>query len=468
MSTVTPAVLHRIVKAYDIRGRVDDELTEPVAYALGRAAAQVLDDPHTPLAVGHDMRTSSPVLAEAFMNGVQDAGRDVISLGLTSTDMVWFASGVLQVAGAMITASHNPPSDNGIKLCQPGAKPVSITTGLATIRDLALTPTLPLAASQVRGTRQQQVVYDRFVAHVATVSGWREPLDIPVVVDAGNGMGGLVWPLVSDAFSIPTDALFFALDGNFPHHPANPLDVANLAWLSGRVIATKAAIGFAFDGDADRVFAVDENGEPVSASAMGAVLAQWLLRTTPNATVLANAITSRSVERAVTAAGGTLERTRVGHSFIKQDMARTGAIYACEHSGHHYFRANFGADSGVIAAVMFLQALAQSGVTVSELVAPFRTDSALGEQSFTVADPQHAVAVVAAFFEQHGELSYLDGVTVSLPQGWLNLRPSNTEAVVRLNIEANDADTVARWREQTLRALTEAHCLHSPNGGHHA
>jgi len=465
---LTREVLHRIVKAYDIRGRVADELTVEVLYALGRAAAHELGEPHTPFAVGYDMRESSPALAQAFRDGVQDAGRDVIDLGLVSTDMVWFASGALNVSGAMITASHNPPSDNGVKLCRPGAKPVSITTGLAAIRDRALLPMLPVTAGAARGLVTAQTIYDRFVQHVKVVSGWQEKLDIAVVVDAGNGMGGLVWPLVRDAFSIRTDELFFALDGRFPNHPADPLNTANLAWLSQRVVSTNAAVGFAFDGDADRVFAVDEQGEPVSASAMGAVLAQWLLRSAAGATVLANAITSRSVSRAVSDAGGILERTRVGHSFIKQDMARTGAVYACEHSGHHYFRGHYGADSGVIAAVMFLIALADSGKTVSELVAPFRTDVSLGEQSFTVSDPNEAVAVVTAFWASRGTLTTLDGVTVSLPNGWLNLRPSNTEPVVRLNIEADDEQTVARWRNETLRALTDANCLHSNHGGHHA
>lgn len=471
MSTVTPEVLHRIVKAYDIRGRVADELTPPVMYALGSATARVLEDQHAPIAVGYDMRESSPELAAAFCDGVRDTGRDVIDLGLVSTDMVWFASGALMVAGAMITASHNPPSDNGVKLCRAGAKPVSITTGLAQIRDLALTPTLPAAgaatASQ-RGVMTSQNIYDRFVAHVRHASGFDKPITATVVVDAGNGMGGLVWPLVSEAFEIPTDPLFFALDGQFPNHPANPLEEANLQWLRDRVVDTQAAVGFAFDGDADRVFAVDEHGEPVSASVMGAVLAQWMLRLSPGATVLANAITARCVEQAVVDAGGQIQRTRVGHSFIKADMANTGAIYAVEHSGHHYFREHYGADSGVIAAVMFLVALADSGLPVSELVAPFRSGVTLGEQNFTVSDPVAAIEAVTVFWQSQAEITTLDGVTVSFPNGWLNVRPSNTEPVVRLNIEADDAQTVAHWRTETLRALTDAHCLHLSDGGHHA
>lgn len=472
MSTVNPEVLHRIVKAYDIRGRVADELTPAVMRALGSATAQVLEDRHAPIAVGYDMRDSSPQLAQAFSDGVRDAGRDVIDLGLVSTDMVWFASGALMVAGAMITASHNPPSDNGVKLCRPGAKPISIATGLAEIRDLALAPQLPgsgnAALAVPRGVLTAQNIYDRFVTHVRQVSGIAKPVTLSVVVDAGNGMAGLVWPLVSEAFAIPTDPLFFALDGQFPNHPANPLEAANLRWLQQRVINTSAAVGFAFDGDADRVFAVDELGETVSASVMGAVLAQWMLELSPGATVLANAITARCVEQAVVDAGGQLERTRVGHSFIKADMAATGAVYAVEHSGHHYFRDHYGADSGVIAAVMFLVILADSGLTVSELVAPFRTAVSLGEQSFTVRDPSEAVATVTAFWQPHGLITTLDGVTVSLRNGWLNLRPSNTEPVVRLNIEADDAKTVDLWRRETLRALTDAGCLHLTNGGTHA
>jgi len=471
MSTVTSAVLHRIVKAYDIRGRVADELTPSVMRALGSATARVLEDRHAPIAVGYDMRESSPALAEAFRDGVRDTGRDVIDLGLVSTDMVWFASGALMVAGAMVTASHNPPSDNGVKLCRPGAKPVAITTGLAEIRDLALTPTLPaagLALAPQRGAITTQDIYDRFVAHVRHVSGLVDPVTVSVAVDAGNGMGGLVWPLVSEAFGIPTEPLFFALNGQFPNHPANPLEEANLRWLRDHVVSTKAAVGFAFDGDADRVFAVDERGEPVSASVMGAVLAQWMLRLSPGATVLANAITSRCVEQVVAEMGGQIERTRVGHSFIKADMAKTGAIYAVEHSGHHYFRDNYGADSGVIAAVMFLVALSDSGLPVSELVAPFRTGVTLGEQNFTVSDPVQAIEAVTLFWQPHAAITTLDGVTASFPNGWLNLRPSNTEPVVRLNIEADDAKTVAHWRQETLRALTDANCLHFDDGGHHA
>lgn len=467
MSALDPAVLHRIVKAYDIRGRVADELTVPVMYALGRAAAHVLEPGHTPIAVGHDMRASSPALADAFSQGVQDAGRDVIDLGLVSTDMVWFASGALLVPGAMITASHNPPSDNGVKLCGVRAKPVSITTGLAELRDLALQPQLPVNLP-TPGVRRHESIHSRFAQHVASVTGYDRHVDIPVVVDAGNGMGGLVWPLVADALNIPTDPLFFALDGTFPNHPANPLEQANLAWLSARVRETNAALGFAFDGDADRVFAVDEHGEPVSASAMGAVLATWFLAKHPGATVLANAITSRCVAEAVSAHGGTLERTRVGHSFIKQDMARTGAVYACEHSGHHYFQANFGADSGVIAAVLFLQALYESGKSASELLAPHRRDVSLGEQSYTVSDPTVALDAVTEAFSSVADITTLDGVTATFANGWLNVRASNTEPVVRLNVEGDDATTVSMWRQQTLDAMMDAGCLHLPHGGHHA
>lgn len=467
MAVVDATMVHQIVKAYDIRGRVADQLTPDVMYALGFAAAQVLDDPSGPIALGYDMRESSPALADAFAEGCQDAGRDVLDLGLVSTDMVWFASGAHNIAGAMITASHNPPSDNGVKLCGPNARPVSITSGLATIRDIALQPLTPVRAA-ARGTRSTTSVHAAFAAHVHAVVGWESPVSLTVVVDAGNGMGGLVWPLMRDAFAISTDELYFTLDGTFPNHPANPLEEANLAALRARVVETGADVGFAFDGDADRVFAVDEQGAPVSASAMGAVLARWLLRQHPGAPVLANAITSRCVERAVDAAGGELIRTRVGHSFIKDVMAKTGAVYACEHSGHHYFRENFGADSGAIAAVMFLRAVADGGVPVSELVAPYRVDASLGEQSFAVTDATVAMDAVVRQFAARGTATELDGVTVTFADGWLNLRPSNTEPVVRLNIEAHDAATVAAWRTEVLDAMTRAGCLPVSEGGNHA
>jgi phosphomannomutase len=459
---VDAAALGRIVKAYDVRGLVGTELTTAVAHALGAAAAVELAEPGGRFVVGRDMRPSSPALVAAFTEGLLAAGVDVVDVGLISTDGLTFASGELDAPGAMFTASHNPAAYNGIKLCRAGAVPVAIDSGLARLRDLAIavlegasagsTPS-GTPAAPVRGRRTELELLPRFAAHVRTFLDPATPLGgMRVVVDAGNGMGGLVWPAVVEGLGIETVPLYFELDGTFPNHPADPLDPANLRDLSARVVAERAVLGLAFDGDADRVFAVDAQGRPVDSSLVGALVATRVLGQEPGATVLHNLICSRSVPEAIRAAGGVPVRTRVGHSFIKAEMARTGAVLGVEHSGHFYFRDNHRADSGVIAALMLLEAVAGAGGSLADAVAAHDTRVRSGERNLTVVDPAAAVTQAQrAFADRPHDL--LDGLTVDLGEAWFNLRPSNTEPLLRLNVEAGTAADMESVVLDVLAAL---------------
>jgi phosphomannomutase len=451
--------LHRIVKAYDVRGLVDSELTPDVARALGTAAAVELAAPGGRFIVGRDMRPSSPDLVAAFTDGLLDAGVHVVDVGLISTDGITYASGALDAPGAMFTASHNPAPYNGIKLCRAGAVPVAIDSGLARLRDVAIevlassAAAVPGGLAEVRGERSELELLPRFAAHVrsfltdgVTLAGMR------IVVDAGNGMGGLVWPAVTEGLALETVPLYFELDGTFPNHPADPLDPANLRDLSARVVAEGAVLGLAFDGDADRVFAVDAAGRPVDSSLVGALVASRVLGREPGGTVLHNLICSRSVPEAIRAAGGEPVRTRVGHSYIKAEMARTGAVLGVEHSGHFYFRDNHRADSGVIAALMLLEAVAEAGGSLAEAVAPHDTRVRSGERNLRVSDTGAALALVHEAFRDRAP-DDLDGLTVDLGDAWFNVRPSNTEPLLRLNVEAEDAEGMERTVAELMALL---------------
>ncbi|MFA9430086.1 phosphomannomutase/phosphoglucomutase [Egicoccus sp. AB-alg2] len=449
---VSPDVLDAVVKAYDVRGLVGDQLDEAFAHAFGAATAQVLLPDGGRLVVGHDMRPSSPVLAGAFAEGALARGVDVVDIGLASTDQLYFASGVLDAAGAMFTASHNPAAYNGIKLCRPGAVPVAIDTGLGDIRDLA--PQIDRLPPAAPGLRTEQDLTDRFAAHVRSFVDPDALRPVPVAVDAGNGMAGHVWPAVVEGLPIETTPLFFELDGSFPNHPANPLEPENLRDLQAAVRAGGHALGLAFDGDADRVFAVDEQGRPVSSSLIGAVVADRLLARHPGASVLYNLICSHTVPETIEAAGGVAVRTRVGHSFIKRRMAETDAVYAVEHSGHYYFRDNYRADSGMIAALVLLEAVAAADAPLSEVVAPYDRYAGSGELNYEVADQRAAMDRVAAAFADRGRADTEDGLTVVTTDGWFNLRPSNTEPLLRLNVEADDEATMARLRDEVADLVT--------------
>ncbi len=442
------ADLSGIVKAYDIRGVVGDGIDGPTVRAIGAALARLLrgEGTHSGVAVGYDMRPSSPGLAASFAEGVTDQGLDVVDIGLASTDQLYFASGHLGLAGAMFTASHNPARYNGIKLCRAGATPIGQDTGLSAIR-AAVEAGVP--AGPGGGVVTRRDVLTGYADHLRGLVDLTGTRPLRVVVDAGNGMAGHTVPAV---LGPPLDVvpLYFELDGTFPNHEANPLEPANLVDLQKAVVAEGADLGLAFDGDADRCFVVDERGEAVSPSAITALVAVRALATDPGATIIHNLITSRVVPELVVEHGGTPVRTRVGHSFIKQTMADTGAVFGGEHSAHYYFRDFWKADSGMLAALHVLAALGEGDGTLSQLMAAYERYAASGEVNSTVTDVPGRIAAVRAAYAD-AEQDELDGLTVALPDGsWFNLRPSNTEPLLRLNVEAADAAAVATLRDQVL------------------
>ncbi len=456
VTTLDPANVRAVFKAYDVRGVVPDQVDEDLARATGSAFVQVVGA--TTVVVGHDMRPSSPGMAGAFADGVSAAGADVVMIGLASTDQLYFASGHLGHPGAMFTASHNPAQYNGIKLCRSLARPVGLDTGLAEIRDLLLGGTGPLPPAAAVGDISEHDVLEAYAAHLvglAPVSGRR----LKVVVDAGNGMAGHTAPAVfarlGDAAELVP--MYFELDGTFPHHEANPIDPANLVDLQRRVLAERADLGLAFDGDADRCFVVDERGRAVSPSTLTALIAARELAKEPGATVIHNLITSRAVPEIVTELGGTPVRTRVGHSFIKATMAETGAIFGGEHSGHFYFRDFWRADSGMLAALHAMAALAGTDRPLSELLAQFERYVVSGEINSEVADPAAVTAdLEAAYAATDGvSIDHLDGLTVSHPDWSFNVRPSNTEPLLRLNAEGRDEHTMAEVRDRVLGRIRD-------------
>ena len=441
--------LSTIVKAYDIRGVVPDQLDESIARAIGAAFVRVLGADR--IVTAHDMRPSSPGLAAAFAEGATSQGADVVEAGLASTDLLYFAAGSLDIPGAMFTASHNPAKYNGIKLCRAGAAPVGQETGLTEIKALAEqgVPAYDGAPGKV-SQRDLLSEYAAYLHGLVDLSGIRR---LKVAVDAGNGMGGYTVPAVFAGLPIDVVPLYFELDGNFPNHEANPIEPANLVDLQAKVREVGADAGLAFDGDADRCFVVDERGEAVSPSAVTALVATRELAREAGATIIHNLITSHAVPEIVRESGGTPMRTRVGHSFIKAEMARTGAIFGGEHSGHFYFRDFWRADSGMLAAMHVLAALGGQDKPLSELVTQFTRYVASGEINSTVDDQAgRQAAVRAAFADRDGvEIDELDGLTVQLGDGsWFNLRPSNTEPLLRLNVEGTDEQQMSRLRDEVL------------------
>ena len=438
------AAVQRVIKAYDVRGLVGEELDDAFVREVGASFARLMRDGEnsTQVVLGYDMRASSPVLAAAFAEGVMDQGLDVVRIGLASTDQLYFASGLLNCPGAMFTASHNPAAYNGIKLCRAGAKPVGKDTGLTTISDEVIEG-VP-GYDGTRGTlsdRDVLVDYGQFLRSLVDVGSLR-PLN--VAVDAGNGMAGHTTPAVLGPIpSMTVFPLYFELDGTFPNHEANPLEPANLVDLQEFVVQTGADIGLAFDGDADRVFLVDEQGRPVTGSLTTALVASTVLGHQPGATVIHNLICSRAVPEVITEHGGRAVRSRVGHSYIKELMATEGAAFAGEHSGHYYFADNYRADSGLIAALLVLEALSTSGGTLSDLLTPFDRYAASGEVNFSVDDPAAVVERVSLAYAATGSQDTLDGLTVDMGAWWFNLRPSNTEPLLRLNLEAATATDCA-------------------------
>ncbi|MGW3480023.1 phosphomannomutase/phosphoglucomutase [Streptomyces althioticus] len=452
------ADLSQIVKAYDVRGVVPDQWDEALAELFGAAFVRVTSA--TAVVTGHDMRPSSPGLSAAFARGAAGQGADVTEIGLCSTDQLYYASGALDLPGAMFTASHNPARYNGIKLCRAGAAPVGQDTGLADIRALAeeWSDTGAPRPAAATGTVTRRDTLDDYAAHLRSLVDLTGIRPLKVVVDAGNGMGGHTVPTVLAGLPLTVVPMYFELDGTFPNHEANPLDPANLVDLQKRVREEGADLGLAFDGDADRCFVVDERGEPVSPSAVTAlVAARELARNGGTGTVIHNLITSWSVPEVVRENGGTPERTRVGHSFIKAEMARTGAIFGGEHSAHYYFRDFWNADTGMLAALHVLAALGEQQGTLSALVDQYDRYAGSGEINSTVDDQAARLAAIRAAYEgcEGVTLDDLDGLTVSAADWWFNVRPSNTEPLLRLNAEARDEATMIRVRDEALALIRQ-------------
>ena len=428
---MTDRDLSRIFKAYDVRGVVPDDWDAGLAREIGAAFARITDG--RAILIGRDCRLSSPELAAALAEGVVSQGSDVVDLGLASTDLLYFASGALDLPGVMLTASHNPKQYNGLKFCQPGARPVGEDTGLRDVRAIVEAGVEP--GDGPRGRIEQRDLLDAYVEHVLGFADVGSMRPLTVVADTANGMGGLVVPAVMQRLPVTMHYLFPELDGTFPNHPADPLNPENQRDLKAAVLQHGADIGLAFDGDADRVFLIDEHAEDVSGSLLTAVVATSMLRAEPGAKIVHNLICSWIVPETVRAHGGEPVRTRVGHSFIKQVMADTGAVFGGEHSGHYYFRDNYRADSGLIAAVVVLGELSASGGSLSTLLAPYRRYEDSGEINSVVSDQAAKIEELSRLLAD-GRQDRLDGLTVEYDDWWCNVRPSNTEPLLRLNVEA--------------------------------
>lgn len=453
MST-DPAVLDRIVKAYDVRGTTPDEMNDDVAHALGVAFADFVGA--RTIVVARDMRVTGESLAAAFADGAMSRGTDIIDLGLASTDLVYFAAGVLDAPGAMFTASHNPAEYNGIKFCLSGARPVGIDTGLARIRDAAKEVLVGRGPAPVasRGSLSQRDMLDEFADHVVSFIDTSALRPMRIVADTANGMGGLIVPVVFERLPMmDLEVMYPELDGTFPNHPADPIQPANQRDLQARVVSGGFDLGLAFDGDADRVFVVDEKGRGLSGSSTTAILAAGVLRANPGATVLYNLICSRSVPEVIGENGGVAVRTKVGHSNIKQVMAETGAVFGGEHSAHYYFLDNFRADSGIIATMFMLQELSRAGLPLSEFRRPFERYEASGEINTSVSDAQAVMQAVSKVYEGRPQ-DWIDGLTVDCGDWWFNLRPSNTEPLLRLNLEAATRDECDDHVAEVLSLVT--------------
>ncbi len=434
------ADIDAVFKAYDIRGTTPDQLDPDLVHRIGTAFAVFVRSqpyPHDRVLVARDMRESGVELVEAFCEGVAGQGLDVTTLGLASTDMLYFASGSLDAPGAMFTASHNPAQYNGIKMTLAGARPIGADTGLEEIKEIARAGG-PEPVPQP-GTIHAEEILAAFADHVRSFIDITTVGPLKVVADTANGMGGLVVPAVFEPLPIDLEVMYGELDGNFPNHPADPLNTENLRDLQARVLETGADLGLAFDGDADRVFLVDDQGEPVSGSVTTAIVATGVLAKEPGATILHNLICSKTVPEVVREQGGTPVRTKVGHSYIKAVMAETGAAFGGEHSAHYYFRKNWRADSGCIAALMVIEQLTLTGQKLSELRRPFERYAASGEINTEVDDPGAVIERVAAVYADLDQ-DRLDGLTVDAGDWWFNLRPSNTEPLLRLNLEAATRD----------------------------
>lgn len=448
MSTSQVKIDPAIFSAYDIRGIYSETLTDDIAYRIGRAAALYLQV--SEIAVGRDMRLSSPQLAAALIRGITDQGMNAVDLGMTTTDELYFAVGKFNFpAGVMITASHNPGKYNGMKFCRAQAFPISLETGLSDIRDLAIHGEFPEPAQKGQVTRRD--VTDAYVEHALSFIDVSKVRPLKVVIDAGNGMAGMIMPRVFKRLPCTLVKLYFELDGNFPNHPASPIEPENMRDLQNKVREVGADLGAAFDGDADRMFPVDEHGDVIDGSMVTALMAQSLLRKHPGSTILYNLIVSKSVPALVQSMGGTAARTRVGHSYIKAEMRRLNAIFGGEHSGHFYFRDNWYADSGLIAFLIILELVSVEGKPLSELVKPLDKGARSGEINTRVSDVQGKLRGLEEHFGKGAKsIDHMDGITVDHGDWWFNVRPSNTEPLLRLNVEADNRALMEQKRDEVL------------------
>ena len=443
--------LDAVVKAYDVRGTVPDQLDESLARAFGVAFAQYTKA--TSVVVAHDMRPSGPGLVAAFEDGVTACGATVVNLGLASTDLLYYASGNMDVPGAMFTASHNPAQYNGIKMCKAGAKSIGIDSGLAEVRELARVALGTNIVGDPSKVSKRNLLAE-FADHVLSFVDVASLRPLKVVADTANGMGGLVVPAVFERLNmIELEVMYGELDGTFPNHPADPIQPANQRDLQARVLAGGFDVGLAFDGDADRVFLVDELGRTMSGSTTTAILAKVFLRRKPGSTILYNLISSRSVREVIAENGGTGVRTQNGHSYMKGIMADTGAVFAGEHSGHYYFADNYRADSGLIAALVVLEEMSRTGLPLSKLREPVERYANSGEINTQVKDINAVIAQVAAKYSQYPQ-DRLDGLTVDCGDWWFNVRASNTEPLLRLNLEATTRDQCETQVAELLQLIT--------------
>jgi phosphomannomutase len=444
-----------IFKAYDIRGLVDKELTPDFAFATGVAVARFLELEREPgtVVIGEDMRPSSPTLATAFAAGVTSQGLDVIRIGLASTDMLYFASGKLNLPGAMFTASHNPAAYNGIKLCFSGARPIGKESGLVTIEKFVKEGT-PMAMRNL-GVEKSQEMLEEYVDHLLSLVDVSSIRPLKIVIDAGNGMGGYTAPAVFKRLNAEVIEMYFELDGTFPNHEANPIEPSNLKDLQKAVKKHKADIGLAFDGDADRCFLVDEKGELVNPSSLTGLIASRELKRYPSSNVIYNLISSRAVKEVIEENGGTAVRSRVGHSYIKKLMAETNAVFGGEHSGHFYFRDFWKADSGMLAALHAIAALGETDTPLSKLLSSFNRYYSSGEINSTVSDARAAMNQIEKIYGKKDgvEVDHLDGLTINGDTWWFNLRASNTEPLLRLNVEASTEARMKKVRDDVLNTI---------------
>jgi phosphomannomutase len=448
-------MLEKIIKAYDIRGLVKDEVTPDFSFSLGVAFAKFLEQEREPatIVVGEDMRPSSPPLADAFTDGATSQGMDVVRLGLTSTDMLYFASGKLNLPGVMFTASHNPAKYNGMKLCKSGARPIGQESGLAKIREL-IQEGVPISNRPVGSVRKQDLLKEYVDYLLASFpKNTFKKRKLKVVIDAGNGMAGFTAPAVMARLNVELIPMYFELDGNFPNHEANPIDSANLKDLQKRVKKERADIGLAFDGDADRCFLIDQAGELVNPSALTALIAVRELKVKPGATIIYNLISSKAVAEVIAEHGGIGVRSRVGHSYIKNLMAESGAVFGGEHSGHFYFKNFWRADSGMLAGLYAIAELMASKGNLAQLLAPYNRYVASGEINSKVKDVTKSIAKVRDKYHGQYQVDELDGLTITANSWWFNLRGSNTEPLLRLNVEANTQKEMVKIRDAVLSLI---------------